>query len=65
MLILSRNPGESIRINEYITVEVLTVKGRRVRIGISAPPEVIVDREEIYQLKRQSAASSGDPSQSP
>jgi len=60
MLVLSRGPGECIRISEHIRVEVIAIKGNRVRIGISAPPNVTVDREEIHQLKQRSAVSSGD-----
>ena len=49
MLILSRNIGESIRIGDDITLTVLDVRDNQVRIGIKAPKEVPVHREEIYQ----------------
>lgn len=47
MLILTRKPGEVIRIGNDITVTVLGVNGQQVRLGIDAPKDVPVDREEI------------------
>lgn len=52
MLILTRRSQQSIKIGENVTVTVLEVKGNQVRLGIDAPPKVIVDREEIA-IKRQ------------
>ena len=49
MLILSRRLGESIKIGDEVTVTILQVKGGQVRIGIDAPREIAVHREEIYQ----------------
>ena len=49
MLILTRRVGETIKIGEYISVTVLGVKGNQVRIGVGAPRDVAVHREEIYQ----------------
>ena len=48
MLILSRKPGETIVIGDNIKIVVLGIEGRQVRIGIEAPKEVAVHREEIY-----------------
>jgi carbon storage regulator len=53
MLILTRRTNESIRIGSRIRITVLGFKGSQVRIGIEAPPEVTVDREEIWDRKRQ------------
>ena len=49
VLILTRRIGESVKINEDITVTVLGIKGNQVRIGVDAPRHVSVHREEIYQ----------------
>ena len=48
MLILTRRAGESLMIGEDVSITVLGVKGNQVRIGIDAPKEVAVHREEIY-----------------
>ena len=49
MLILTRRVGEKLVIGEKVTVTVLGVKGNQIRIGIDAPPDVQVHREEIFQ----------------
>jgi carbon storage regulator len=48
VLILTRKLGESITIGDEIKISILGVRGRQVRMGIDAPPEVVVHREEIY-----------------
>jgi carbon storage regulator len=61
MLILTRKVGESLVIGEgaeKIIVTIMQVRGAQVRIGVAAPPKVIVDREEIY-LRRQAEKAAG------
>ena len=52
VLILTRRLSETICIGDDITVTVLGVKGRQVRVGISAPPEVNIAREELLEIQR-------------
>ena len=48
MLILTRRVGETVMIGDNVTVTILGVKGNQVRVGVNAPKEVAVHREEIY-----------------
>ncbi len=57
MLILTRRPGETLTIGDDITVTVLGIKGRQIRLGVNAPKDVEVHREEIY--RRVQAAKAG------
>jgi len=56
MLVLTRRVGEVIVINDDIRITVASVRGERVRIGISAPNFVQVDREEVYERRAESKA---------
>ncbi len=56
MLILTRRPGETLMIGDDIEVTVLAVNGSQVRIGIKAPRDVAVDREELRNRKIRDAA---------
>ena len=61
MLVLSRHIGEVVKIGRDISVTILSVKGTQVRIGIAAPKEVPVHREEIFQRIQREAAAQGGP----
>ncbi len=57
MLILTRRVGESLMVGDEITVTVLGVKGNQVRIGVNAPKDVAVHREEIYNRIQEDPAA--------
>jgi len=59
MLILTRRVGETLMIGDNVTVTVLGVKGNQIRIGVNAPKEVSVHREEIY-LRIQEEKNQND-----
>lgn len=60
MLVLTRKLGESIAIDDHIKIVVVQIKGKQVRLGIKAPKETKIHREEVYQAiqeQNQMAAS--------
>ena len=67
MLILTRRVGESLMIGDEITITVLGVKGNQIRIGVNAPKDVAVHREEIYlriQQEKKEKLQANDPKNS-
>ena len=60
MLILTRRIGETLMVGDAVTVTVLEVKGSQVRIGIDAPKEVAVHREEIYKKIQSEKIEAGN-----
>ena len=62
MLVLTRKLGENIRIGDSVKITVLEVRSGQVKLGIEAPPEVKVHREEIYaRIQEENRKSSGAP----
>lgn len=59
MLILTRKIGESIIIGDNIAVTILGVKGGQIKVGVNAPREVSVHREEIYEKIKEESNSDG------
>lgn len=53
MLVLTRRVGETVRIGEDVNVTILGIKGSHIRVGVAAPKEVTVHREEIYRRIQQ------------
>lgn len=65
MLILTRRVGETLMIGDEVTVTVLGVKGNQVRIGVNAPRNVSVHREEIYErIQHENEGEEGAPGNS-
>ena len=61
MLILTRRIGETLMVGDDVTITVLGVKGNQVRIGVNAPKDVAVHREEIYQrIQKEKTGENSD-----
>ncbi|MFP4164042.1 MAG: carbon storage regulator CsrA [Chitinispirillaceae bacterium] len=64
MLVLTRKSGESIRIGDDIVVKIVDTDGRHVKVGIEAPRNIAVNREEIYKrIQKENEAASVSPDQ--
>ena len=61
MLVLSRKVGEEIVVGSNIRITVVAVQGEKVRIGISAPKDVIVDRQEIHEKRKNLIKERTEP----
>jgi carbon storage regulator len=61
MLVLTRRIGEQIVINQEIRITVVAVQGNKVRIGITAPADVLVDRQEVSERRLQSPGKGCPP----
>ena len=61
MLVLTRRTGEEIVIDDVIRVTVVEVQGNKVRLGVTAPASVRVDRQEVHDRRMQFAAASSPP----
>ena len=59
MLVLTRKIGQRICIGDDVTIEIMSIRDKKVRIGVEAPSTISVDREEIRVLKNQEAAEGG------
>jgi carbon storage regulator len=65
MLILTRRPGESLKIGDGVTATVLRMSGSHIRLGIAAPKDVPVHRQEVYERIQQEQADKASPKNSP
>lgn len=66
MLILTRRVGETIMIGDDVTVTVLGIQGNQIRIGVNAPNDVSIHREEIYRrIEAEKAALAQDEEETP
>jgi carbon storage regulator len=61
MLILSRRPNESLRIGGNVVITVVGFSGNQIRLGITAPSHVVIDREEVHQRKMAEHVVTIDP----
>ncbi len=61
MLVLTRKLGESIAIDDHIKIVVVQIKGKQVRLGIQAPKETKIHREEVYSAIKDSNQEASEP----
>lgn len=60
MLVLTRRAGEALMVGGEVTVTVLEIRGNSVRIGVNAPSDINVDREEVFRRKQLERSASGE-----
>ncbi len=65
MLILTRKVGEMIRIGDAVVIRVLEVRGSQVRLGVDAPTDVRIFREEVYRASQEAKADGADAGAAP
>jgi carbon storage regulator len=65
MLVLSRKKNESIIINDDITIVVVEIRGDKVRLGVEAPKEIPVHRNEVYEAIRRNQSANNAPAAEP
>ena len=65
MLILTRKVGEMIRIGDAVVIRVLEVRGSQVRLGVDAPADVRIFREEVYRASQEGKADGADAGAAP
>lgn len=65
MLVLSRKKNESIVIDERIVITVVEIRGDKVRLGIEAPRDVAIHRQEIYEALKAISTTEQQPSEAP
>ena len=61
MLILTRRIGETLNIGDNVTVTVLSIQGQQIRLGVNAPREVAVHREEVYERIKSTTTGGRGP----
>lgn len=60
MLILTRKAGEGLYVGDHIRITIVEIRGRQIRLGIEAPPDIVVLREEIYhRIREQNLQAAG------
>lgn len=60
MLILTRHPGDAIRIGDDTVIKVVSINDNQIRLGFQAPAEIAVHREEVWLRKQQESATEDD-----